>query len=100
MTAQSRGGSESAGRAATRSSSILIYVLCRCIKSGFLNIYSQFNEVMYPSLHISLAAVIIGSVTSRSKCNKINGKTAQDIGVKGEPCGWGVFVFFPVPLDM
>lgn len=55
---------------------------------------------MYPSLHISIAAVIIASVTSQSKCNRINGKIAQDTAVKGELCGWEVFVFFPVPLDV
>lgn len=45
---------------------------------------------MYPSLCI--CCIITGSGTSRRKCSEINGRTAQDRGVKGELCGWEVFV--------
>ena len=54
---------------------------------------------MYPSCRVSIAAVITGSVTSQ-RCNKINGKIAQVIGVKGELSGWEMFVLFAVPLYM
>lgn len=50
---------------------------------------------MYPSLCVSRAALMIGGVTSPSRWNQINGKIAQDVGVKGELCGWEMFA---VPL--
>lgn len=41
---------------------------------------------------------MIGGETSPSRWNKINGKIAQDVGVKGELRGWEMFVLFAVPL--
>jgi len=41
---------------------------------------------------------MIGSVCSPSRSGKINVKIAQDEGVKGELCGWEMFVPFTVPL--
>lgn len=45
---------------------------------------------MYPCLCIS--CIIIGSVTSRTRCNNTNERIAQDRGVKGKLCGWERFV--------